>query len=144
MFVYLAGPLFSEAERDFNTKLRFTIEKYASVYLPQKDGRLLQELLKEGLTIEEATKEVVEKDILAIRTCDLVIAVLDGRTVEDGTSFEIGFAFALGKKCIGFQTDSRREISCINNPMIEVACEAIFHDLKDIVPFLKDFSPTSL
>lgn len=120
--------------------MKITIEKYASVYLPQKDGKLLLELVENGLTLKAATREVVKKDIEAINKSDLLIAVLDGRTVEEGTAFEIGYAFALGLKCMGFQTDSRREISCINNPMIETACNPVFQDLKELDLFLRNMN----
>jgi hypothetical protein len=36
--VYLAGPLFSEAERGFNIRIRNILSKKYLVYLPQEDG----------------------------------------------------------------------------------------------------------
>ena len=43
----------------------------------------------------------------AIDDCDLVLAVLDGADVDSGTAAEIGYAFARGKKVIGYRGDFR-------------------------------------
>jgi nucleoside 2-deoxyribosyltransferase len=43
----------------------------------------------------------------AIARCDLVFAVLDGTDVDSGTASEIGYAFALGKKILGYRGDFR-------------------------------------
>ena len=47
-------------------------------------------------------QKVFEMDIAAIYSADLVIAVLDGSHIDEGVAFEVGFAFASGKPCIGF------------------------------------------
>lgn len=36
--IYLAGPLFSDAERTFNVMLASSLENWVDVYLPQRDG----------------------------------------------------------------------------------------------------------
>lgn len=43
----------------------------------------------------------------SIRTCDTVLAVLDGVDVDSGTASEMGFAYALGKRVHGLRTDTR-------------------------------------
>ncbi|MCU1602092.1 MAG: nucleoside 2-deoxyribosyltransferase [Frankiales bacterium] len=42
-----------------------------------------------------------------IRSCDAVLAVLDGVDVDSGTAAEIGFAYALGKLVVGWRSDFR-------------------------------------
>jgi hypothetical protein len=42
-----------------------------------------------------------------IRSCDIVLGVLDGPELDSGTVSEIGFAAALGKRCYGLRTDVR-------------------------------------
>jgi hypothetical protein len=42
-----------------------------------------------------------------LRSCDIVLGVMDGTEVDSGTASEIGFAAALGKKCYGLRTDFR-------------------------------------
>ena len=43
-----------------------------------------------------------------IRSCELMIGVLDGVDVDSGTASEIGFAYALGTRIIGIRTDFRQ------------------------------------
>ena len=43
----------------------------------------------------------------AIASSDGVLAVLDGTDVDSGTASEIGYAFALGKKVVGYRGDFR-------------------------------------
>jgi nucleoside 2-deoxyribosyltransferase len=59
----------------------------------------------------------------------MVIALLDGSQVDDGTAWEIGYFYAKRtpeKKIIGIRTDFRRagecEGGCVNS-MIECACD---------------------
>lgn len=42
-----------------------------------------------------------------IRSCDIVLGVLDGAELDSGTVSEIGFAAALAKTCYGVRTDFR-------------------------------------
>jgi nucleoside 2-deoxyribosyltransferase len=42
-----------------------------------------------------------------IRSCDIVLGVLDGAEVDSGVTSEIGYAAALGKRCYGLRTDFR-------------------------------------
>lgn len=48
-----------------------------------------------------------ENNRRAIDSCDLVVAVLDGVDVDSGTAAEIGYAFARGKKILGYRGDFR-------------------------------------
>ena len=60
--VYFAGPLFSQAERDYNLKVTKVLEDNGyKVFLPQRDGYLASEL--EGKTEEEKTRMIFEKDV---------------------------------------------------------------------------------
>jgi nucleoside 2-deoxyribosyltransferase len=42
-----------------------------------------------------------------IRSCDLILAVLDGTELDSGTVSEIGFTAGLGKRRYGLRTDFR-------------------------------------
>ncbi len=46
--LYIAGPLFSKAELDFNNKIKNILLPYFSIFLPQEDGELLVENEKTG------------------------------------------------------------------------------------------------
>ena len=102
--VYLAAPLFSEMERDRNRQLRDQICEFANVYLPQADGGLIFDLVREGMSPAQAKARIFQEDIVAISRCDVLVIVMDGRTVDEGASFELGYAYCLGKKCVGLKT----------------------------------------
>ena len=135
--IYLAGPLFSEAERDFNLRLTAQLEEYVDVYLPQRDGGLMSEMTAEGVSADVAACRVFRRDMDAIRQADYLIAILDGRAIDEGVAFELGVAFCHVKRCIGLQTDSRRLASWGNNPMITGALESVFLTVSDLVKWLK-------
>jgi nucleoside 2-deoxyribosyltransferase len=128
--IYIASPLFSVAELEFNRAIKQQLSEYFEVFLPQEDGGLIIDLVKNGLSPASATRKVFNLDIGALDSCDLLLVVLDGRTIDEGAAFELGYAYAKGKRCYGLQTDVRRLLTYGNNPMIESACEIIFDSLE--------------
>jgi nucleoside 2-deoxyribosyltransferase len=72
---------------------------------------------------------VFEEDDRMIRQCDILLIVLDGRTVDEGAAFELGLAYGLGKDCYGIQTDVRRLLPYGNNPMIRYPLTEVFGSL---------------
>jgi nucleoside 2-deoxyribosyltransferase len=124
--IYFAAPLFSEAELSFNVRLTSVLEPKVDVYLPQRDGGRLVDLIAEGVAPRDAYASIFERDLEALRECDAVLIVLDGRTVDEGAVFELGFAFACGKPCVGYQSDPRRLLPVGNNPMIACALIQVF------------------
>ena len=98
--VYLAAPLFSDAERDFNSKLRDELEGAGMcVFLPQEHS---------NDTNTQARQEAIfSKNLAAIEISDILVAVLDGVDVDSGTAWEIGYAYAKGKPVFGLRTDFR-------------------------------------
>lgn len=139
--VYLAAPLFSQAERIRNKSLRDAISRFANVYLPQEDGGLILDLVRDGMPVEQAKSEIFKLDIAAIRACDVLVIILDGRTVDEGASFELGYAFALGKTCVGLKTDPRMLLPIGDNPMIEAALRKLFSDDGELVNWIENFDP---
>ncbi|RQH12571.1 nucleoside 2-deoxyribosyltransferase [Bradyrhizobium sp. RP6] len=137
--MYLAAPLFSQAERVRNKSLRDAISRFANVYLPQEDGGLILDLVRDGMSVEEAKAKVFQLDIDAIAACDVLVIVLDGRTVDEGAAFELGYAFATGKICVGLKTDPRMLLPIGDNPMIEVALRKIFHDEGELVSWIASY-----
>ncbi len=99
--VYLAAPLFSGAELDFNRKLRDEIKRAGfKVFLPQEDSNNIK---------DERTRQkiIFGKNEASIQNSDIIVAVLDGTDVDSGTAWEIGYAYALGKPILGLRTDFR-------------------------------------
>lgn len=98
--VYLAAPLFSEAERDFNRKLRDEIKSAGfNVFLPQEDSN--------NIKGDNRQEIIFNKNMAAIESSDIIVAVVDGTDADSGTAWEIGYAFAKGKPVIGLRTDFR-------------------------------------
>ena len=103
MIIYLAGPLFSLAERRFNEEFAKGLERSivpSMVILPQDHAA----------KVGEATgfAELMYSFALdAINHSDVVVAILDGADSDSGTCIEIGYAKAKGKTIIGVRTDFR-------------------------------------
>jgi len=138
--VYLAGPLFSEAERSFNTRLKRMLLPYLDVYLPQEDGGLMVEMIEEGTPPSVAARRVFERDKRALYECDAFLIVLDGRAVDEGAAFEMGCAYTLGKPCYGLKTDPRQLLQCGDNPMIRVPLTSIFSRADELVEWAQAFN----
>ena len=104
MRVYLAGPLFTPYQRSFLDQLATRLRDLdIEVFVPHEhrlDGPL-------------TPTEVFHTDAQGVRAADVVLAVLDGAEVDDGTACEIGiFAELLhtGTRrgaIIGLMTDIR-------------------------------------
>lgn len=119
MRVYLAGPLFTPIERDFIDRIAKELQSSCVVYVPHRDGFLIEELLAKGLSQTEAYRAVYQKDITEVQNCDVLLAIVDGRAPDEGVCVEIGYAKALGKRIIGLKTDIRSALPWGNNPMID-------------------------
>ncbi|MFH1323155.1 MAG: nucleoside 2-deoxyribosyltransferase [Methanobacteriota archaeon] len=99
--VYLAAPLFSEAELDFNRKLRDEIKNSGfNVFLPQEDSNNVKDR-------DDRQMIIFSKNEAAIEKSDIIVAVVDGADVDSGTAWEIGYAYARGKPILGLRTDFR-------------------------------------
>lgn len=98
--VYLAGALFSEAERTFNKKLQQMISDIGfSVFLPQEDAQ--------DAAADRKSESIFNKCLSGLQKSDLIVAVLDGSDTDSGTAWELGYAHAQGKPVIGIRTDFR-------------------------------------
>ena len=112
--IYLAGPLFTAAERQFNAQLAAALQQRLGeeVFLPQ----------------ERCSSCVSSREIFAccrdgIDRSRLLMAVLDGPDADSGTCFEAGYAHAKGIPVIGIRTDFRQ--SCDDgglNLMLSQSC----------------------
>ena len=98
--VYLAAPLFSDAERAYNLVLRELLEKNGySVYLPQETG--------EGLAGPERDGAIFGSHIAALEGASCVVAICDGTDTDSGTAWEMGYAAARSIPVIALSTDRR-------------------------------------
>ncbi|MBP1909271.1 nucleoside 2-deoxyribosyltransferase [Methanolobus bombayensis] len=135
--IYLAGPLFSQAERDFNVLLRDRlVEMGFSVFLPQEDGNDT-----ESSRMEDRQKTIFDNDVQGIDESDIVLAVLDGGSdVDSGTAWEMGYAYAKGIPVLGLKTDFRTfGDEGIVNLMMEMAVKALERDVDSILKVLESY-----
>lgn len=113
MVTYLAGPLFTLAERRFNRDLAAAIRAVdpdIEVTLPQEADRDMGH----GADQEAIFRHCIE----GIDRADVVLAVLDGTDADSGTAFECGYAFALGKPVVGLRADFRGDSEPAVNAML--------------------------
>jgi nucleoside 2-deoxyribosyltransferase len=138
--VYLAGPLFSLAEKTHNELICRVLERWCDVFLPQRDGELIPDLMRRGVSEKDAYQVVFDRDMSAIRSCDALVINLDGRSVDEGAAFELGIAHALGKPCVGYRTDVRVLLPWGLNPMISVPLSNVFGCVEDLERWAKMLS----
>jgi nucleoside 2-deoxyribosyltransferase len=75
---------------------------------------------------EHNVRLIFDNDRDAIDRCDLVVASLNGLTTDDGTAWELGYAYALGKPIVGLHTDWRQRFAHeVVNLMIECSITAL-------------------
>jgi nucleoside 2-deoxyribosyltransferase len=56
---------------------------------------------------KDLNMEIGKNNELMIKDSRIVLAVLDGSDIDSGVAAEIGYAYALGKKIIGYRSDTR-------------------------------------
>jgi nucleoside 2-deoxyribosyltransferase/predicted secreted protein len=101
--VYLAAPLFSAAERNYNLAIAGLLRKnFFDVFLPQETGDDSETRNKEEQV------RIFAQNIKALNDADILVAIIDGADPDSGTSWEMGYASARGKKVIALRTDFRR------------------------------------
>ncbi len=144
MRIYLAGPLFTEAERNWMLALKNRIldlvgnDSGVEVIWPW-------ELFKPGeieQLADRAGREIFERCRSALDDTDIVIALLDGPVVDDGTAWEIGYVYSKrdrARQIIGIRTDHRNagEIPGARvNAMIEYSCNYIVSTQDQVIDLL--------
>lgn len=139
--VYFAAPMFMQAEKDYNLKITNILEEYGyHVFLPQRDG--IEGALLEGKTEQELVDIIFPLDVQNVNNCDILFMNLDGRVPDEGACVELGLAYAQGKRCYGFKTDTRTiEFSMELNPMITGCMIKIFknYDGDEMIKELKEY-----
>ena len=96
MKIYLAGPLFSTAEREFNARLAALLRGMShEVWVPQESEQ-------RSMT----AREIFETDVSGVDWAEVVVANMDGPDPDSGTCWECGYAYKK-KPVIVFRTDFR-------------------------------------
>lgn len=145
MLIYVAGPLFSHAEREFLEKMVNVLAQAARLdpltnfFLPHRDGGELGK--------GSCRHDIFHLDIAKIDSCDAVVALLDGQDSDSGTSVELGYAYGTRKKAFGLLTDFRSYCTSDGEPhrpnlMVWGVCEegqTLFNDLNTLAVAFREF-----
>lgn len=142
--IYIAAPLYTPPERTFNEDIAKVLEPFFKVYLPQRDGGLLIDHLGKGEPAEfdHIKYKLFHGDLEAIQQVDVLLAVLDGRTIDEGVCVEIGYAYAMKKHCYGLQLDKRRMLNGDNNIMVDHSLLNIFTTINHLKHWAEHFAVT--
>ncbi|MBO0439694.1 nucleoside 2-deoxyribosyltransferase [Candidatus Enterococcus ikei] len=106
MNIYFAGPMFAKADLLYNEylvkKIR-DLDDSINVYLPQENGAINDKRAYAD------SKMIALADTERVLESNLLVAVLDGITIDAGVASEIGVAYAKNIPMIGLYTDTRQQ-----------------------------------
>ncbi len=135
--VYLAGPLFTIAEREFNTRLGQELRNLGySVFLPQ-----------EGEPRELTAQAIFDMDVSGVDHAQVIVAIFDGPDPDSGTCWECGYAYAKNKPVIGVRTDFRGvsdgnlapyNLMLSESSVKQIQLSSLNHDLKALIKVLDE------
>ena len=104
--IYFAGPMFARSDLRYNEHLVKQIRELSSditVYLPQEN-----EAINDKSAYADS-KMIALADTEEVLKSDLMIAVLDGITIDAGVASEIGVAYAKEIPIIALYSDTRQQ-----------------------------------
>jgi len=135
--IYLAGPLFTHAERQFMASLRDRLRQLTHVTVTWP-GDLFDDAHLASLG-PKAKQHIFAGCRDEIHAATHIVAILDGPQVDDGTAWEIGYAYARGLPVIGLRTDFRQAgdtAHSVANAMIECSCVHIYRSADELLAAL--------
>ena len=101
-YVYIAGPLFDDHERNYLESIAEIFENRGyKTFLPHRDAGVVSDQYT-----EDEKKKIFTTDLNALKQADIIVALLTGRDVDSGTAAEIGYAFANNKRLIGIDANN--------------------------------------
>jgi nucleoside 2-deoxyribosyltransferase len=131
--IYLSGPLFSRGEIAWGERVKSFLEDRL------EDMEIIWP--HEIIPCTAQPRQIFQANLEALSECDIMVAMLDGPQVDDGTAWEVGCFFMQGKKILGIRTDFRRAGETENsrvNLMIECSCQGIVSSLEELASNLKE------
>lgn len=134
--IYIAAPLFSEMEKDYIDKIvdivseKLELKLWDDFYIPHRDN-----------DYDACEDKIHNTNIENLNNCDIMIAILDGKDVDSGTAFEIGYFESQNKIALGLLTDKRSyddtgELNLKLNAMIYGSLNYgvnVFNDIDDLI-----------
>jgi nucleoside 2-deoxyribosyltransferase len=125
MKIYLAGPLFSLSEQQFNKELATGLEKTisgCSVLLPQEFSKKITS------KTDYCLSDLFYCCLNLIDEADMILAILEGPDADSGTCIELGYAYSKKKPIIGIRTDFRSSEDKGVNLMVSNVCAELIRD----------------
>ena len=136
-YAYIAGPLFDEGERWFIEKVdRLVADNGFDTFLPHRDN---------PPKTKDNVREIFLNDKGGIDRCDVVVANLNGIMTDDGTAWEMGYAYAHGKFIIGLFTDWRARFPApdeVVNLMMQCSMNRLVRSLDELRDALVEWKST--
>jgi len=139
MKIYLAGPLFSESERAWLADIKRRMEAIS----PDITVIWPYELIPREHPDAHDREEIFELCRSHLDEVDVLVCVLDGPQVDDGTAWEIGYFYCKHSNSlpiIGIRTDFRNAGETENsvvNAMIECSCSRIADSSEALIEILQ-------
>ncbi|MDR2056392.1 MAG: nucleoside 2-deoxyribosyltransferase [Desulfovibrio sp.] len=136
--VYQTGPVFSQSEKDFHGKISAALEAAGDTVVRSED------LIPDGRIAaagSDAVSLVFTTRRQAIDRCACVVALLGGSRIDDGTAWEIGYAYARGLPIYGIRADSRMAGEAGRgrmNAMIAGCLSGLAENIKALVELIHD------
>lgn len=132
---YVAGPLFDEGERWWIEQVDQLVADAGFItFLPHRDNPPKDEF---------NVRAIFENDKRGIDEADVVVANLNGVLTDDGTAWELGYAYAKGKYIIGLHTDWRMRFpNEVVNLMMECSMDRLVRNLDDLRAALAEWLAT--
>ncbi|MDR1243355.1 MAG: nucleoside 2-deoxyribosyltransferase [Deltaproteobacteria bacterium] len=136
--IYQTGPLFTAAEqawhRDLSAQLRAAGHSVIWPGSSLMGNKQICEAWPNALGL------IFNTGLHALSHCNCVVALLGGTHVDDGTAWEIGYAYAKGLPIYGINTDYRvaggtRHIRV--NSMIEECLTQMVNDIPNLLQCLQ-------
>ncbi|EPH96509.1 nucleoside 2-deoxyribosyltransferase [Enterococcus faecalis 13-SD-W-01] len=106
MNIYFAGPMFAKSDLLYNEMLVKKIRELSpeiTIYLPQENESINDK------TAYADSQMIALADTEKVLESDLMIALLDGPTIDAGVASEIGVAYAKNIPVLGLYTDTRQQ-----------------------------------
>ncbi len=133
MKIYLASPFFNEAELKLYKAVIDNLRgKGYDLFVPQE-----HEINDAWELSNQAWGEAVfGVDISAIKKCDIVVVLNWGMYSDSGTAWELGYAFALGKKTINVCMNNGETYSLMMTNGADhniLLSDLILNDIEDIL-----------
>ena len=134
--IYQAGPLFTDAERAWHKGLSARLREAGHTVIWPGDLLTDEQVKSAGA---EASALIFDACRQGIERSTCVVALLDGTQVDDGTAWEIGYAYANGLPIYGIRTDFRHAGDTENgvvNSMIEGSLSGFAKNTEELISLI--------